>query len=208
MKKRCFIFGALAVNNIDERPNENDIVIAADKGIENVERLGLRCDIIVGDFDSLGHEPCVTNTDTRLIKLNVRKDDTDVGHAINLALEMGCDEFILYGALGGKLDHTLANIQIAAGVANSGKLCTLVGDSETVYVFKNSSITLEKEQGRFSVFALTEAARRVDIIDAEYLLDKYDMTNTFPIGVSNEFKGKPVTVSVQDGILAVIVTTV
>ena len=77
---RCFIFGALSVGELSERPQKEDMVIAADKGYDVALSLGLTPDLVVGDFDSRKEAPKVEN----LVRLQVRKDDTDVGHAVEL----------------------------------------------------------------------------------------------------------------------------
>ena len=78
---RCFIFGALSVSALSEKPTENDLVIAADKGVITAEKFNIIPSFVIGDFDSLGFVPSGDN----VIKLNVRKDDTDIGYAVNFA---------------------------------------------------------------------------------------------------------------------------
>ena len=73
--KKCIIFGALKINTegLILTKKENDIIIAADKGLETLEELKIRPDYIIGDFDSLGYAPKGEN----IIKHPKIKDDTD-----------------------------------------------------------------------------------------------------------------------------------
>ncbi|MBQ9247282.1 MAG: thiamine diphosphokinase, partial [Ruminococcus sp.] len=82
---RCFIFGALPVSSLTETPEKGDYIIAADKGYDVALSLGLTPDLVVGDFDSLGSAPDAEN----VVRLQVRNDDTDVGHAVGMGFERG-----------------------------------------------------------------------------------------------------------------------
>lgn len=202
--KRCFIFGALPVGKLFEKPCEGDLVIAADKGYATVRQLGLCPDLVVGDFDSLGEVPDTDN----LIRLNVRKDDTDLEHAVRLALEKGCDDFIIYGAIGGKLDHTLGNIAVAEMIALSGGKSIFYGDDSSLTVIRNSAITLPAyDSGRISVISLSEVSRGVSISGLSYEAEGIDLPRAVTRGISNAFIGKPSRISVIDGTLLIVFDT-
>ena len=93
----------------EEIKSRADIIIAADKGLEHLSVLGLVPDIIVGDFDSYTGE--LPETDAEMHRSVPEKDDTDTMLAVRIAIERGCTDIDLYGALGGRTDHTIANIQ-------------------------------------------------------------------------------------------------
>ena len=151
--KRCIIFGALAAERLPVIPAPDDLIIAADKGYEVALSHGFSPDIAVGDFDSLGEAPDVQNT----VRLNVRKDDTDLEHAVGLALERGCDDFIVYGAVGGKLDHTLGNIAVAERIALAGGRSLFYGAESSFTVIRNASFSLPAYAGgRISVISLSD----------------------------------------------------
>ena len=202
--KRCFIFGALPVGKLFEKPCEGDLVIAADKGYATVRQLGLCPDLVVGDFDSLGEVP---NTDN-LIWLNVRKDDTDLEHAVRLALGKGCDDFVIYGAVGGKLDHTLGSIAVAEQIALAGGRSLFYGDDSSFTVIRNGAITLPaRDSGRISVISLSEVSRGVSISGLSYEAEGIDLPRAVTRGISNAFIGKPSRISVTDGTLLIVFDT-
>lgn len=199
--KRCFVFGALQMKELVEKPTENDFVIAADKGVLTADKFGISLNLTVGDFDSLGFVPKGEN----VVKLNVRKDDTDIGYAVKTAFDNGYNDFVIYGGIGGMLSHTLANLQIAKDLAQKGAKVVLYGNSEKITIVKNSSLSFEKEKtGRVSVFSLSEESNGVDIQNLSYGVSNATLTNNVPLGVSNEFVGKEATVSVKNGILMII----
>ncbi len=72
------------------------------------------------------------------------KDDTDMMLAIKLGLSRGYREFAIYGGLGGRLDHTIANIQALTYLAGEGASGILYGDSYALTVIKDSSLPFQK----------------------------------------------------------------
>ena len=201
---RCFIFGALEVKCLPYLPAEGDLVIAADKGYETLKKLNITPNIIVGDFDSLGYIPKEANVE----KLNVRKDDTDTAHAVDIGFERGFKEFIAYGGVGGKLDHSIANIQLAKSIAKRGGRAVFIGDTESFTVIKDGSISFDESRtGRISVFSLSDESTGVSETGLSYALENATLTNDFALGVSNEFVGKKSEVSVKNGYLLIVIQT-
>lgn len=177
------------------------LIIAADGGLSFLEKAGIEPDIIMGDFDSLGRIPEGNN----VICHTPEKDDTDTMLAVKKSLEMGAETIVIYGGLGGRLDHSIANMQTLAYIASAGARGYLVGCGNVCTVIKNSAITFDAAmQGIISVFSMGSQARGVDLASLKYPLSNHTLTCDFPLGVSNEFIGTSATVSVRDGVLAVI----
>lgn len=198
--KTCFIFGALPVRRMPIIPNDTDFIIAADKGCETLNTLGLAPDIVIGDFDSLGYIPERENK----IILPVRKDDTDVGYSLRYALENGFDRIYVYGAVGGSLDHTVANLQLSAEMSRKGILTHFFGDGITVCSVTDGKLSFpEVKEGRFSVFAVTKAYG-VTIKGLDYETENAELDPFCPIGVSNAFIGKSSYVEVKKGTLTLL----
>ena len=201
---RCFIFGALPVDRLPIRPDDGDCIIAADKGYDTVISLGLNPDVTVGDFDSLDTVPNVEN----LIKLPVRKDDTDVGHAVEIGFERGFTDFVVYGAVGGLLDHTFANVAIAHDIAERDGRSLFIGEEYSFTVLHDSQLMLpSRKDGRISVFALGGTAHGVQIEGLSFEVEDFTLPCTSHIGVSNAFIGEPSRIAVADGDLLIVYQT-
>ena len=112
--KRCVIFGAGVYDNALPNIQNGDFVIAADAGYEKCALLGITPDIIIGDFDSSESVPEGEN----IIKLPVHKDVTDLYAATEEGIKNGCDEFYIYGGLGGRPDHSFANYSLIVSLAS------------------------------------------------------------------------------------------
>ena len=198
----CFIVGAGAVAPDLHLPlGGDDLLIAADAGWLTVERIGLVPHLVVGDFDSLGRLPDHPNT----IVLPTEKDDTDMYAAIKLGRERGYTRFALYGGTGGRLAHTLANLQLLDGLARQGCRGFLVGDGTVATALHNGELVLPGHMtGYLSVFCAGGAAAGVTLSGLKYELADAELTASFPLGVSNEFAGRTAHVRVEDGTLLVL----
>jgi len=198
---RCFIFGALDVKALPQRPVDGDYVIAADRGYTVARSLGITPDLVVGDFDSLGEAPDLEN----IVRLNVRKDDTDLEHAVRIALDRGYGELIVYGAVGGALDHTLGNIAVAEIAANAGARAVFIGDDSAFAVVCDGDFTLPKrDRGRVSVLSLSDVSHGVTITGLSYEVSEIDLPRATTLGVSNAFVGREAAVSVLKGTLLIV----
>lgn len=196
----CFIVGAgdFCEKSLDVK--KGDIVIAADGGYKYLEAIGIKPDIYMGDFDS-APKP---ETDTDIEVFKCEKDDTDTILAVKHALGLGFKDFKIFGGCGGREDHTFANIQTLSYIVSNGGKAKLFGKNE-VYTVIDSFISFEKEMtGKISVFSLSDISEGVSIKGLKYGLENGELTNRFPLGVSNEFCGKPSEITVKSGLLLII----
>lgn len=199
MSKTCVVIGAGPVRNLSVPADA--FVICADGGLAAAANYNITPDLIVGDFDSLGIVPKGDN----VVVYPVEKDVTDSFIAIEEGLKRGFDRFVFYGCVGGRLDHTLANIQHLQYLAEHGAQGMLVGDKETLTVIKDAAVHFDaKRKGGVSVFSLSEKSEGVTIEGLFYEAKDIVLTNGFPLGVSNHFTGKPATVSVKNGVLLIV----
>ena len=195
--KTCFIFGALPALYTPILPQKDDLVI---------EEKGLTPDILVADFDSMKDDPLFENT----VRLNVRKDFTDVACAVDIGFREGYDNFVIYGGAGGKLDHSLANVQLCSDILRRGGEAVFCGDNESFTVIQASYQFEKRDSGRLSVFSLTDKCEGVTIHGASYEAENITLyRNQIPtLGVSNSFIGKEVCISVESGELLIIWETI
>ena len=154
-----------------------DYVIACDLGYEYALKMGIRPDIMVSDFDSLDKDEF--SYDIPLLEFPVRKDDSDTMLAIKHALDKGYDHLIICCALGGRLDHTIANIQGMAYAARNGALCEIISENEYLRTFTGGEMILPKKEGfSLSLYSITDACDNVSITGSAYDISGMTMTNS------------------------------
>ena len=204
--KRCVIIGAVEFDfPLENYIRETDFVICADKGWQNAAAHGIKADMIVGDFDS---SPRPENPDADITVLPVVKDDTDTYYVARYAVENGFTDVLLRGVIGGRrFEHTMANIQTLLYLAKNRVNATAVTEYSQIMVICDGSISLpDMDDKFFSLFSLGDRAEGVSIKGAKYPLDKYTLTNFYPIGVSNEFIGEKVDISVENGAVLLVIS--
>ncbi len=197
----CWICGAGDFTPRLFVPAAGDMVVAADGGLAYLARAGVVPDHILGDFDSLGRRPDGAN----VTAYPPEKDDTDMLLAVKYGLARGCRRFYLYGGLGGRLSHTLANLQVLRFLARQGACGILVDSESVVTVFARGRLRFAPGCGGvLSVFACGGAAEGVSIRGMKYNVERVSLSPDYPLGTSNEFTGASGEIEVETGTLAVV----
>ena len=202
MKKGiCYVVGAGINYGLDFCPEAEDLVIAADARRECLPDDMFPADLAIGDFDSLKSVPKHLHT----IILNPEKDDTDMLAALREGIKAGYENFHIYCGTGGRIDHTLANIQTLAWLSENGMRGLLFDQDNIITAITDGTLCFEKvSDGYLSVFSHTTKAVGVYLRGLKYELNDAVLTNTFPLGTSNEFIGKESSISVREGTLVVV----
>ena len=180
--------------------NEYDLIIACDGGFLSAKDAGLTPHIFVGDFDSVPEDlvDC-----SEIIRLYPVKDMTDTQEAIDVAVMRGAKEITILGALGGRIDHTLANIHLLKYAKEKGATAE-IADTDTCISLVTGSAQIPKKDGFcLSLIPLTDC-KGVSISGVYYPLDNADMPVGNPYGISNEFTESKAHISLKSGELLVI----
>ena len=201
--KKCAVFvggDRIGETTLDRDSLAGSFVIAADIGFVYVQELGVKPDLIIGDFDSAQ----MPEADCEVYP--VRKDDTDMILAVRWALEHGYRTFEFYGVLGGKrLDMTVASFQTLRFLRVRGARGMLLGDGWNITVFDHGTLRFPPEaRGTLSVFCAGPPCTGVTLRGLRYTMDDGVITGAFPIGVSNAFIGEQAEITVKKGMLYVL----
>lgn len=208
MSKRCFIFGGYPCNStFDFSLSDNDMVICADEGVKLAESLGVQPKLAVGDFDTISVKDCCGDCCGKVECYPPEKDDTDMMIAVKTGFRLGYKDFVILGGIGGRLDHTFANIQTLNYIADNGGRGLLLSDSEAVTVQLPETAVYYKEDYHYiSVFSLTETCEGVNLKGLKYPLENAVLSAGFPLGISNEFLSEKCTIELKKGKLLIIRT--
>ena len=200
--QRCIIFCAGERGEIDFSFRDDDFVICCDAGFKAACEMGIEPDLIMGDFDSYSEK---LPDGIKTMRFPVEKDDTDSMLAVREGLKRGYREFVLLFPLGGRLDHTYANIQTLAFLLEHGAEGILIGPRDTVRLLRNGTLILDRKENKtFSLFAFMGTAKGVSLSGMQYSLDNAEVTEAFPIGLGNHILEPQGTVTVTDGTLLII----
>ena len=185
----------------------DDLVIAADGGALVARQLGLEPQAVVGDMDSLPDEVRaeLQARGGQLVAHSPRKDETDTELAIRYALERGADEIVLLGAVGDRLDHTLANLFLLGLPELAAVRATIVGaDSETWLLRGGSALEVRGQAGdTVTLLALGQDAVGVSTEGLEWPLEDDTLHFGPARGVSNVMTQPLARVTLREGLLLV-----
>jgi thiamine pyrophosphokinase len=193
-----------------EQPAEPLLVIAADGGALNAERLGLRPDVIVGDADSLPAEAVARLRDDGVeVRIHpTDKDRSDTELAVGEAIERGARRLLIVGGLGGlRLDHALANLLLLTLPELAGHDVALLDERSSVRTMGPgaSQLGLRGRPGDLvSLLPLSQAVAGVVTDGLAYRLDGESLEQGRTRGLSNVMIDERATVQISDGRLAVI----
>ena len=202
--KRCVVVGGADINNYEYIRDclcEDDYIVFCDSGLKHIDSLGVKPNLIVGDFDSYDNP----NLDVETIVLPCEKDDTDTVFAVKEALKRGFDEFLLIGVIGARLDHTLGNVSILMYLDSLSKKGVIIDDYSEMEIVSKEPAFIEDSFAYFSLINVSGKAKGIVVENAKYSLDNAEITCEYQYGISNEvIKGEIAKVSVSDGQLLLV----
>lgn len=151
---------------------------------------------VVGDFDSLGYCP----QDVKVVRLNKEKDFTDGERAIVYAKECGATEVVIYGALGGRIEHILGNIALLGVAEKVGIKASIVsGGSTAELVGAGEHIINVRKGDKVSFIPYGGDCKFLSSSGLYYPLNGVTLTGADTRGISNEALGDKVTFAITTG---------
>lgn len=197
---RCVIISGSPDTSVEEIKNlctDDDFIVCADSGYTFARKAGLNPDLIIGDFDSLEEE---LPKDTEVVKLNTVKDDTDTEHCVMECIRRGYKDFLLLGSVGGRTDHTFANIAILSFLSEYNYHGVARNNGEEIQILKEGTYNMDGKKGlTFSVFPYGCESVNVTYKGAQYPLDRYTLTYNVSRGISNVFSDENAEIVVNRG---------
>jgi thiamine pyrophosphokinase len=201
---RAFVFGGGEIfpEYIEERPEAGDIVICADAGYRNAQRMDVKVDILVGDFDSLGAIP---NDAGEVLQVPAEKNQTDTQLAVDIAIDRGADEILIVASTSGRCDHALSSLAILEYLHTKKKIGYIVNGQNRVRFVRDSGVILIRSQYKyFSVITLDAVAKKVSIEGGKYPLKNARLERGVQFAVSNEIVKNAALITVKKGSVYVI----
>lgn len=187
-----------------------DYLIGADGGTRHILKLGLHPHAVVGDLDSLEPETVaeLTAQGVEIERYPVVKDQTDLELAIERGLAAGASEVLLLGALGGRLDQTLANLLILAQRNWPVPLRLAEGDQLAQVLRSGECLTVQGAPGStVSAIPLSPSVTGITYSGLEYPLLDATLAIGSTRGVSNVVASSPATITIKEGVLLVVCVT-
>ena len=191
-----------------------DLLVAADGGALPLLRLGCTPHLVIGDMDSLDQAAIevLSAQGVALRRFRRDKDETDLELALLHAAHAGATTIDIIGALGGRWDHTLANVALLALPELRGRQVRLLADRQTLFLVRDAA-TLDGQAGdTISLIPLTSVVRgvttrglaRAELLAPGHPLHDAVLSFSHARGVSNVLLEPPGHVGLHEGLLLVV----
>lgn len=202
--RKCVIIGGAEIKNykkIKEYINEGDFIVCCDCGMRHAEKLSVKPDLIVGDFDSSENPMLSVET----IVLPREKDDTDTVFATKEAVKRGFNEYLLLGVIGERFDHSMGNVSILLYLDSLGKSAKIVDDFSEMEIVTDNISYVDNTFKYFSLINISGVAEGITIKNAKYPLQNASISCEYQYGISNEvLPEKTAEISVKKGKLLLV----
>lgn len=201
---KCIIIAPLYAGEHKDylQPEEGDLLICADGGYDAAVKHGLKPDLVIGDFDSM---PLEHVQGCEVIRLPVHKDDTDMVVCLEEGRRRGYGIFRIAGCLGGRLDHTISNLQCLYDCALRSEDAWMCDGQNLVSLLLPGKHALPQMEGyKFSLLSYTPEVKGLTLRGTEWELDDATLTHRYPLGVSNEIIADWAEFSFAEGALMVL----
>lgn len=185
-----------------------DLIIAVDGGLRHVLACGRIPDLLLGDLDSV-EPPQVTQLETLGIEIRrfpTDKDETDLELALLAAVSLNIDSIVLTGVLGGRLDHTLANLNLLLLPELANCEVVIENGAEEICLIRRERTILGAPGDIVSLIPLTADAAGVTTSNLRYPLRGETLKLEHGRGVSNNMLGNQALVTLDSGTLLCVHT--
>lgn len=188
---------------------QQDLIIAADAGFNHCRKWNVIPHVLIGDMDSVNPSDleALGQGDVEIQRFPVKKDETDLHLALQLAIDRNTSEIILLGALGDRWDMTLANVLIlTAPLLRDVQVKILDSTCELVCLHGHQKIYIDGKPGSVvSLLPLTGSVSGVTLRGFEYTLDNETLPVGTTRGISNILKEEIAEIVIEGGILLVVI---
>ena len=236
-KGRCVVVSAAEIKNYEKISSylkPDDYFVVCDGGLNHCKPLGIKPDLIVGDFDSFDKAELPLPTATppssgdrplgaswnqgdgspgsngdrplEIIQLPWEKDDTDTFYAVKEALKRGFTQFLLLGVIGQRFDHSLVNISVLLYLKEQDAQATIVDDYSEMQLVGTEPVRVSKDCANFSLMCVAGDVSGVTVTGAKWSLDNAQIKTSYQYGISNQVEApEGAVVCVREGVLLLVI---
>ncbi len=236
-KGRCVVVSAAEIKNYEKISSylkPDDYFVVCDGGLNHCKPLGIKPDLIVGDFDSFDKAELPLPTATppssgdrplgaswnqgdgspgfngdrppEIIQLPWEKDDTDTFYAVKEALKRGFTQFLLLGVIGQRFDHSLVNISVLLYLKEQGAQATILDDYSEMQLVGAEPVRVSNDCANFSLMCVAGDVSGVTVTGAKWSLDNAQIKTSYQYGISNQVEApEGAVVCVREGVLLLVI---
>jgi thiamine pyrophosphokinase len=178
-----------------------DLIVAADGGTRNALSVGITPHVVIGDLDSLleADRAQLDRSGAQLVDYPTDKDYTDLELALRYAQKQQASEIIIFSALGGRWDQSLANLLLLT-LPELAQVPTRIIDRQlSIQAIRDRAEISGRAGDTLSLIALKGDARGVTIEGCKYPLSEATLPFGATLGISNVLTQNTAKITVKQG---------
>ncbi len=198
----------IPLNRLEKEINISDLVVAVDGGMNYLTQLDILPDLLIGDEDSINKISL-----DRIVKNNIKslsfpreKDSTDMELALNYLYKQGCDELLIFGGIGSRIDHSLGNIFLLNRAYDLGMKARIIANNNEIILIDNNYTVSKSKDEYVSILPISTGGACVSLRGFKYPLDRYFIEYGSTIGISNEVLQAKGYIEVHEGRVLVFIS--
>lgn len=187
--------------------NSYDYIICSDGGVNHAYNMNIVPNYIIGDLDSANEDiiEYYKSKNVMFEKFPTKKDETDTELCINFSCELKAKEIDLIAALGGRIDHTIANVNLLYYIRKKGIITKIISEKEEIYIAIDEEVTIDGNIGDvISILPIKNDIKGITLKNLEYQLENYNIEFSKPLGISNVMTNKNCNIKVNEGSVIII----
>ncbi len=208
MKKAIiFLHGDLAdVSRMSKYADKEDFIICADGGVEHALALGCSPDVVIGDMDSISKESesKLKGEETKFIRFSRDKNESDGELAVDYAVDQGYTKIIIFGLLGRRIDHVIANLFLPMIFQDDGVDIRLIEGDQEIFIVREYAEIKGTIGDQISFIPIKGDAEGVTTKGLKFPLKNENLQFGYSRGLSNVFASPAVIISLKKGELLVV----
>lgn len=185
---------------------EDVLIICCDGGARHFQNSVIRPDVIIGDMDSIdpAQLSAYSEENIKIIKHPPNKDFSDTELALDYALGLKPQEIFIWCALGGRIDHTLANVFLLCKGQEKRIRTSLVDEYCEAFVLDKKASFINEKGKTISLLALTPEVTGITLLGFLYPLENGTLKMSESRGLSNVIHEDRAVISAAKGKLLVV----
>ncbi|OGK52904.1 thiamine diphosphokinase [Candidatus Roizmanbacteria bacterium RIFCSPLOWO2_01_FULL_44_13] len=204
--KIAIVAGSRPPKNLISEIKNADYVIGVDRGSYFLIKLGVTPDLAIGDLDSVNHKELklIKNNSKAVREFPAQKDETDLELAINESIKLNPKTVLIFGATGGRTDHSLTAIYLLKKLLEKNVEAKILDENQEIFLMnKDHSVKKSNYFHYFSIFSLNSDSV-VSLTGFKYNLEKKLINAGDSFGVSNEIVDDIARIQIYQGTLLIV----
>jgi thiamine pyrophosphokinase len=185
---------------------DTDYFVAVDNGVRHTYTFNLIPHLLIGDLDSIDPDlvEILLSEKVKIQKFPTNKDETDLELALNYVIGKGFSTILLVGALGGRIDQSLANLDLLTREDLADFDIRMDDGRTAVFVIKDSVSFKTTINDTISLIPVCRPATGITTQGLAYPLTNETLYPKKTRGISNTAVANQVSITLEEGHLLCI----